>query len=476
MKPNTDPTAPPRRVLLDVRRHLAPLPRIHYIDHHFQVPEGASKVGLAFSFHKEILAQLFISLHDPNGFRGNRMNPGARGDVLLELWVAPDDASEGGLVGDLPAGEWNARLDIEALGEETDYRLEVYADFGMVPKPLVVDYPEDHVVKLEPGWYRGELHAHSSESDGQYGVGAVVQAAVDRGLDYLALSEHFTVSQWRKMAAWIDAPIALLRSCEVTSHHGHANLHGMREWVDVYVDRPDWDMNQVADALHEQGGLFCVNHAFSGFLGWRAFDFDWRKADMMEVYHNLEGPNNHQQPSLWDHHLQAGMRIVGVGGIDSHNPYEGIHALGQAVTWVYAEELSEKGILDGLRKGKVYCSRGPELRFSALNGAGQRAEMWEALPLTGKPVTLEVSVKSALPLRVFMLRDGYFLDTRTTEAGIEGWQTVTFVDTPQQPTYYRVEIHTIVKSDVYRFVLWRDFTTTQVLSNPIWVGRSFSST
>ena len=74
----------------------------------------------------------------------------------------------------------------------------------------------------------------------------------------------------------------------------------------------------------------------------------------------------------------------------------------------------------------------------------------------------------------YVEQGGYFLDTATTEAGIQEWQTLSFVDEPKQPAFYRVEIHTIVKSKVYRFVLWRDFTTTQVLSNPIWVGRDVS--
>ena len=225
-----------RRILLEVERHLTPTPgapiaRTHYIDHPFQVPEHASKVGLMLSFHKEILAQLFISLYDVQGFRGNRMNPGAKGDVVLELWVAPDDASEGGMPGPLPAGQWRAQLDIEALGEETDYHLEVYAEFAPVPAALESSYPADHVVKAEPGWYKGELHAHSSESDGQHTVEEVVRTAVDVGLDYLALSEHFTISQWRKMAPLVHGPLALLRSCEITSHQGHANLHGIHEWV-----------------------------------------------------------------------------------------------------------------------------------------------------------------------------------------------------------------------------------------------------
>ena len=89
----------------------------------------------------------------------------------------------------------------------------------------------------------------------------------------------------------------------------------------------------------------CVNHAFSGYLGWRTEDFDWDKVDLLEVYHNLEGPNNNMLLGLWDHHLRLGRRIVGVGGVDSHDQFVGLHTLGQVVTRVYTDELSERGII-----------------------------------------------------------------------------------------------------------------------------------
>jgi len=464
-----------RVVLFETQRHLTLSPRVHYIDYRFEVPEGASRVGLAFSYHRETVVKIFVSLHDLNGFRGNRMKPGARGEVGLELWVAPDSASEGGLPGPLPAGEWLVRVDIEALHEETDIRLEVYAEFREVPESVPFVYPTDHVVKPGAGWYRGELHAHSTESDGKYPVETVVQAAIDAGLDFFSLSDHFTISQWRKLAPLVNDRTALLRSCEITSHQGHANLHGISKWVDVYVDRPSWDMNQAADAVHEQGGLFCVNHAFSGDLGWRAHDFDWSRADLMEVYHNLEGANNNLQPPLWDHYLRLGRRIIGVGGVDSHDPFEGLHKLGEVVTWVYAPELSERGIVQGLKDGRVYVSRGPELRFSAINAAGERAEMWESLPLTGEPVTFEVQVrcgqpKGKQPLRVFMLKNGYPFESMTVEAQESDWQTLTFVDQPERRAYYRLELHSIYQSELHPYLQWRDFNTMQVLSNPIWIG------
>lgn len=459
-----------RRILLDVERHLAPEPRVHYISHTFEVPAGATKVGLVLSFHKERLAQLFISLHDPTGFRGNRMNPGAKGDVTLELWVAPDEASEGGIAGSLPRGTWTAQLDIERLKEETDYSLQAYVEVGEQREVVSWTFPEDHVIDPSPGWYKGELHAHSTESDGKYPVNTVVQAAQDTDLDFFALTDHFTVSQWRKLAPLVNDRTVLLRSCEVTSHQGHANLHGIQEWVDVYVDREGWSMDQVADVVHDQGGLFCVNHPFSGDLGWRAYDFDWDRADLMEIYHNLEGANNVFHTGLWDHHLCLGRRIIGIGGIDSHDPFTGTHKLGQLVTWVYAPELSEQGIIEGLRNGRVYVSRGPQLRFTAEDDSGNKAEMWQSLLPGNGPATFTLKVCTEEPLRIFIFKNGYPFESLTLDASGKEWQTLTFRDEPTNTAYYRVETHAMARNEKYPGIEWRDYDSLRALSNPIWIG------
>ncbi len=454
--------------LYTAQGHLSPTPRVHYVYHKVDVPPAASKVGLRFSFHKKRLAQLFISMYDPNGFRGNRMNPGAKGDVTLELWVTPDDASPGGVPGVLTPGEWTVQIDVEALGEETDYDLMVYAEQGEVASPVAFGPPQNVVIRAEAGWYRGELHAHSTESDGKKAVETVLQAAVDTGLDFFALTDHFTVSQWRKMGAFVDK-LALLPSLEVTSHHGHANLHGMTEWIDNFPDRDDWSMNDIADTIHAQGGLFCVNHAFSGRLGWRAYDFDWAKADLMEAYHNLESLNNVYQVGLWDRLLTAGHRIVGVAGIDSHDPFDGLHKLGQLVTWVYADELSQAAIIDGLRRGRVYLSKGPQLRFLATSGDAS-AEMWETLSIApGSTAQFELQVITDETLRMAVYRDGLFFDDWTIEPDADNWQTVSFEDAPTKRSYYRVELHAPLPGEDKPWMLWRDHTTMRAFTNPVWV-------
>jgi hypothetical protein len=471
-----DHTTATQRVLLEVHETLKPGPHRYYIDHCFTVPEDASRVGMTMTFRNDGEVYLFASLYAPDGFRGACMDPASRGEIRMELWVAPDDASLGALPGELPPGEWRVQVDNRVLDLEVDYRLEVWAEFEAVPDAVLLNWPEDHVVRDKPGWYCGELHSHSNESDGVTPVGEVVEAALAVGLDFLAISDHFTTSQWRPLMDWMDHPIALLRSCELTTERGHANLHGFREWVDVFTDRPGWDTNQAAAATRKQGGLFCVNHPFISSYSWRAHEFDWSGADLMEVFHTTSYDSNSYSLTFWDRLLCAGYHVVGIAGTDSHDPVEGISALGKLVTWVYADELSEQGILAGLRTGRVTISQGAQMTFSAVNEHGQRAEMWESLP-AGSLVTLEVSYRSAEPLALMIYKDGFLTHEQNLAASPDDWTAVT-CDQPEQlihsdrpgPGYYRAELHA-VSNNPATWLADRNHLTMRAISNPIWVGQ-----
>lgn len=474
--------------VFSTRQTLVPAETPPYVYHTFQLEtaetappsEGEiAELTLHFSFFKANPGdgQLFVALFDATGqFRGVTLNPGAVGQVDLNLCLTPTEATEGAIPGPLPLGEWKVLIDVNMLAVPLTYQLDVRVARGDAPAPVALDFPDHHVVKAEAGWYRGELHAHSTESDGKHPVETVVQAAIDAGLDFFSLPDHFTTSQWRKLLPFVcdsaeGQKIALIRSCELTSHHGHANLQGMREWVDIYVDMPSWTMNDAADAIHAQGGLFCVNHPYSGDLGWRTYEFDWSKADLMEVYHQLEGPQNNFQTPLWDRLLHTGHRIVGVGGTDSHDPFEGRHKLGKLCTWVYLDELSEQGLIEGLRRGRVFVSLGPQLRFTARNRQGAIAEMWETLDAEQEPIELNLAIQTDEPVNVFVLRDGLPFAMMPVAPGHE-WQTLSFVDAPRLGTYYRAEVHAPPHREVlpeYHYAQWRDFHTFRALTNPIWV-------
>jgi len=355
---------------------VSPSPRVQYRMHPFDLAPGATRLTVRLHFHKERLCQLFLVVFDPQEYRGTRMNPAGYGDITLELQIGEREAGLGALPGPLRPGRWQVMVDIERTTETADYVIEVIAEAEAAQREMPTDGREGDAAKPHDapasvrgaGWYRGELHAHSWNSDGKVPVWQVIEAARAYGLDFLALTDHFTTAGWRDLAGAGGSDLALLHGLELTGHSGHANLHGLHQWVNIYADGPaldahdrivpvgpaettnpstQWDINAVARAAHEQGGLFCVNHPFAGDLGWRYHAFDWNLADLMEVYHHLEGPHNALGLGLWDEHLRQGRRIIGVAGIDSHHPREQRHRLGQCFTWVHAPELSEAGIIAG---------------------------------------------------------------------------------------------------------------------------------
>jgi sugar phosphate isomerase/epimerase len=486
---------------------VSPEPRVHYLVHEFDLAPGATGLTVTLRYHKRQLCQLFLALFDPQEYRGTRMNPGGIGDMVLELRLGEGEAGPGALPGPLHAGRWRALIDIERTAETADYELEIVA-VAASALPTVAPAggqettsDEEHAaapatvgaaavslaapaVARGAGWYRGELHAHSWHSDGKVPVAEVVGAARAFGLDFLALTDHFTNAGWDEAVALGDADLAILRGLELTGHAGHANLHGLGAWVNPYPDGPAldaaglsvsvgpvagrWDINDVARAAREQGGLFCVNHAFAGDLGWRYHGFDWDLADLMEIYHHLEGPHNAFQLGLWDEQLRRGRRIVGVAGTDSHHPRDARHRLGQCFTYVHAPELSEAGIIAGLRSGRVYASLGPRLDFWATTTTGDRATMGGAVS-PGGAVRLGLELRDLrFPAQVFLLKNGYFQEAVAVEpTGPSEARTVTFTDTPDAPGYYRVEVYAANPQEPR---VYRQPAALLALTNPIFVA------
>jgi predicted metal-dependent phosphoesterase TrpH len=90
----------------------------------------------------------------------------------------------------------------------------------------------------QPGWYRGDLHMHDAHSDGSCASQSgkrvpcplflTVQAALKRGLDFIAITDHNTTSQldaMRELQPYYDR-LLLIPGRELTTFTGHAGLLG----------------------------------------------------------------------------------------------------------------------------------------------------------------------------------------------------------------------------------------------------------
>jgi len=284
----------------------------------------------------------------PAGFRG--WSGGAR-DTFT---VTPDRATPGYLAGPLPAGEWQVCLGLHRIPAD-GLEYEVVVDLGGVvapeppPPPVPADRPPRRELPAEPGrrWLAGDLHTHTVHSDGKLTVPELAVLAAQRGLDFLAVTDHNTISHHAELAAASRRyGIILLPGQEVTTDGGHAGALGDVGWIDFRQEPDAW-----LDATEAAGGLLSVNHPFAGPVSWtRPMR---RRPPLIEAWHWSWLDLRWTTPLSW--WLAWDPAAIPVGGSDWHRPGSDAPP-GRPTTWVECEGDQPGDVLDGLRAGRVAIS------------------------------------------------------------------------------------------------------------------------
>ena len=106
---------------------------------------------------------------------------------------------------------------------------------------------------LDRSRLRGDLHMHTTESDGRDTVETMVNAAADAGLEYIAITDH---SQSLAMANGLDERRALAHAARVRVMDGH---RGVRVLAGIECDiLPDGTMDLQRRALTAGPGHHAV--------------------------------------------------------------------------------------------------------------------------------------------------------------------------------------------------------------------------
>ena len=368
--------------------------RERHQDHRFEihVPDHTTELRLRFRWGPLDLGSehlgngVAVSLFGPAGFRGSAMRSSADQDIT----IGETDAPPGFLIGPIPSGTWSLGLMAgEILNDGVDsgqltFHLEATA--RIVPGRATERIMRGSAAPVAatprppagtPRWYRGDLHSHTVHSDGEITVPDRVRGAQERGQDFLAITDHNTISHHREVDAWPDS-ITPIRGSEVTTFHGHLNCFGLREVIDWRDAARGTGATRIVEQAHDQGALISINHP-SGFgdpwCGGCHWDFalvDYATIDAIEVWNGrwrIPESDNNGALAFWTDLLDAGFRPTAVSGTDSHSAEEDDY-VALPMNHVYAADRSERAILDGIRRGRVFLSSGPVVSFLARGSDG----------------------------------------------------------------------------------------------------------
>ena len=378
----------------DHRRYLA-LP--------FHVPADTTHLHLDFQFvpwkvngAKNVIS---LSLYEPDGaFRGCHHEA----IDAMHVEVGAGSAVEGFFPGPLPPGEWIAELASFAIlpGSPVHYELKIGLSCNAEPEVQHQSRFPRPTVRQQPGWYRGDLHVHTRHSDGVLSVAEFASMVRQRGLDFVALTDHNNVTQLYHPDLDGVYDLAIIPGMELTTYYGHALALGTTGWFDWRIGRNGRKIQQAADEIHARGGLFVAAHIAA--IGdpvctgckWLFQRFMPGGLDAVEIWNETWAHSNNEiSLQVWYSWLNAGHRLPATAGSDAHG-YQSYEA-GPGFNVIWAEALSADGILDGLRRGHVMLSSGPRLWIEAPLPTGAVAMMGDAIPAGDGVVPITVRWEDA---------------------------------------------------------------------------------
>ena len=237
--------------------------------------------------------------------------------------------------------------------------------------------------------YRGNLHSHSTNSDGCLTPTEMVSLYKKNGYSFLCLSEHDYYTDLRSefdtdgfiLLPGLEASVKLCDAVghQVKTHHIHGILgnrqmqeqagsrlftSGERLTVPVYTT-DSWPGVKAAqdriDLLRSKGCFTTYNHPL------------WSRVDpeevcslqglwAMEIYnHGSElGFGEGHTTFFWERMLKQGNFVSAFASDDNHNPPEYFDSFGGYVC-VCSESLDHESIVNHLLAGDYYSSQGPEI-------------------------------------------------------------------------------------------------------------------
>ena len=261
-------------------------------------------------------------------------------------------------------------------------------------------------------WYKGNTHAHTTNSDGDSTPEEVVKWYRDNGYNFLVVTDHEHITPVAPLnnAFGKTDEFLVISGQEITDSAGgkpqHVNALGIGT-VTMPKKQTGSLQNLQAniDAAIALGGVPQINHPNFGWALTADTIAKTKGVMLFELFNghflvnNMGGGGSPSTEQIWDAVLSSGRLIYGTATDDVHT----VRKLGDRASatpghgWVMvrASELTPKGILDALTRGDFYASTGVEL---------------ESYSADAKTVSVKVKEKRGSKYRIqFIGRNGKLL-------------------------------------------------------------------
>ena len=222
-------------------------------------------------------------------------------------------------------------------------------------------------MRQEGVWLRGNLHMHTTRSDGRLSYEEAVARYERAGYDFIAVTDHWVRSEKGTTAGGM----LLLSGCEYnigdTVQQGVYHIVGVGMETALALERTEKSPQRIIDEINAAGGVAILAHP--------AWSLNSAEAVAKltglcgtEIYNTTSAvpPNVRPYSGLFVEQLAAmGVLLPCMAADDAHR-YE--HDATVSSIMVHARERSHEAMMEALRAGDFYATQGPSVALTVENG------------------------------------------------------------------------------------------------------------
>ncbi|MDD5596330.1 MAG: CehA/McbA family metallohydrolase [Victivallaceae bacterium] len=202
--------------------------------------------------------------------------------------------------------------------------------------------------------YRANLHMHSTNSDGVYSLGELIDLYGKEGYDVLAATDHYRTN---KVSETDSGKLLMLSGMEFHPVGPRGlRLHLLAINIpEDFEDPSSLPYQEAIDAVRAVGGECILAHPY--WCGLNCSDImQIKNLTALEVYNSdtrFIGKGNSVQ--VWDNILQLGYHLPAVAVDDTHRARDFFGGW----TMICAGEKTVSSVMEALKNGTYFATQGP---------------------------------------------------------------------------------------------------------------------
>ncbi|MGI6536789.1 MAG: PHP domain-containing protein [Caldicoprobacterales bacterium] len=219
-------------------------------------------------------------------------------------------------------------------------------------------------------WYKGNLHTHTTRSDGAYSVEECIDAYRKRGYDFLCITDHRKYFQGYESEDFIVIP-----GTELHYHDDELRKAFHITGINIKKEIPTDDTckpQYIIDLINEAGGIAVMAHP-----AWSLLTHDdtmnLNGLTAIEIFNTLsEAYSCRGYSDNYADVLASKGYVKNLLAVDDAHFYD--KDAFQGWIMVQCNDLNADSIVNAIIKGKYYSTQGPEFKQISVNGDTITAE------------------------------------------------------------------------------------------------------